>query len=134
MYDDYKKILDIYPDLMECHFAGKEFLGMKFKNQFIYKAMGYSIMRIFEKDSTMIWIESKDFDSAAEYVKLRLNLLQQSGYFYMDMDMHLPDEVCMFLYNMNIDIYVRVDGHSIPYDKNSIMRRNTIRNIINDQG
>lgn len=128
----FNKILDMYPDLLECHYAGKEFLGMKFKNQFIYKAMGHSLLRLIDRDTNMVWLEAKDFDTPFEYVKMKLNLKDKSGYFYMDQDMLLPDDVCVLLYDMGIDIYVRVYSHSIPYDKKAIQRRHLINKIIND--
>lgn len=54
-----------------------------------------------------------------------------NGHFCMDYDLELSDESCITLYNHDLMIYYNdINLERVIYDKVSIMRRHTIKNIL----
>lgn len=65
------------------------------------------------------------------YIHLRLNLLTQNGFIFFKTDIGLSDESCARMYLNNIDIRINAEAKfGLKYDRQAIMRRYTIKEII----
>lgn len=64
-------------------------------------------------------------------ISIILDLYDVEGHFEMGQDLELKPDICATIYNSGLDInYINDNGLTTTYDKEAIMRRWTIENII----
>ncbi len=140
----------VHPDLFDFMHVGGEQYKMKFKyagvtdDVLILRDTEHQVFRTTSKSTNIItaFIDTEDMESDRQiYFELTYNINDHHdcmGVLIMDWDYGLCDDTCAWLFGMGIDIRFKRESINnsrfhgvVSYDKEAIMRRHTIKNIVN---
>ncbi len=135
-------VLDSYPglfDISEAYMEAKDILGVRFANTKITPdTLLFTIAPYYKnKDWFVFEIESAvwhHFDTNEIKMELLVDTKSCSvseGILNMSSDW-LDDKSCVDLFEHNITILYKEDGVTVAYDKQAIMRKHTLANILSD--
>ncbi len=133
LYTD--KIALKYPDLFNHSYhydkdTDSVLCELTFKDKSISEKIDHDKLTIYNFDASHVWLKTTNYHTE---VTMRLWLNQPSGYFHMTHDLGISDQSAIQLFEYGLLVgYLDNYGETVLYDSESIIRRRTIKNIIND--